>query len=502
MNVATLLDRAAHDVPSQPAIHFEDREMDYATLLNLASRFSRGLVTRGLHEGDVLAIYLESTPELVVACLGAIRIGVIPNVVNASLRPDEVRVIVPDSRAKILLTDPERWDALEPVREQLGVSQAILTAIETSRSEEEIELESFDAVLTDKGHWPETLDLPANSLACLLYTSGTTGSAKGVMLTHLNLIDNAEQFARIHYEPGDRLMIAAPLFHSWGLINGILGIIAARGTAIFARRYRTDAMLNLIEATRPTVFLGVATMINYMTKSDCFSDRDLGSLRLILCAAAPTPVELIEVMRKVWKVGYAESYGLTETGPVITTTHSSAMRPGSCGRAMGDTHLKVVDADATTVPVGTTGELWARGTAIASGYLRQPELTSQVFLADGWFRTGDIARMDEDGFVYIVDRVKDMINIGGSKVYPRDIEEVLHRHPSVADAVVVGMPDEALGEVVKAVIALKPGQQWDREGVIAYLGPLVARYKLPRCVEFVTEVPRSVSGKALRRLLR
>jgi long-chain acyl-CoA synthetase len=322
------------------------------------------------------------------------------------------------------------------------------------------------------------------------------------MLSHRNIIDNALRFSRIHFTADDRLLIGAPLFHCWGLINGVLGIFAARGTAIAVRRFRTEVVLDLIASCRPTQFLGVATMIKYMSQSPGIANRDFSSLRTVLCAAAPMPTELIELLRRDWGVGYAESYGLTETSPVITTTTPDAMRPGSCGRAMGDTELKVVDAEGNTLPCGSVGELWARGTAISSGYYNQPEATAAVFTPDGWFRTGDVVRMDDDGYVTIVDRAKDMVNVGGYKVYPRDIEEVLHRHPAVADAAVVGIPDSNLGEVVKAYVALKPGSALSAEELIAYLRPALANFKVPRQVEFVEAIPRSPSGKALRRLLR
>jgi long-chain acyl-CoA synthetase len=242
--------------------------------------------------------------------------------------------------------------------------------------------------------------------------------------------------------------------------------------------------------------IGVPTMYNRMAKSPTIRERDLSSLEFVLSAAAPMPMELLETVRRDWKVGYAESYGLTETSPVITTTHHAALRPGSCGRAMGDTELKVVG------PAGSSGELWARGTAIAAGYYKKPEATAAVFTADGWFCTGDVARIDADGYVYIVDRLKDMINVGGEKVYPRDVEEVLHRHPAVADAVVVGVPDEDRGEAVKAYVVRRPGVACTADDLIDALRPVLASYKVPREIEFTEEIPRSPSGKALRRLLR
>ena len=213
---------------------------------------------------------------------------------------------------------------------------------------------------------------PPSALANLLYTSGTTGNPKGVMLSHRNVIDNARNFGGIHYTAEDRLLVAAPLFHCWGLINGVLATCVAGGTAIVVRRFQTEPVLDLIERTRPTIFLGVPTMINFMTKSPTVGTRDLSSLRVVLCAAAPMPLELIEVLRRDWKVGYAESYGLTETSPVITTTHHSATRPGSCGRAMGDTTLKVADANGRALPVGEVGELWRTGRPSRRGITGAP----------------------------------------------------------------------------------------------------------------------------------
>jgi long-chain acyl-CoA synthetase len=321
------------------------------------------------------------------------------------------------------------------------------------------------------------------------------------MLSHLNILDNARHFASFHYLPDDRVLIPPPLFHAWGLMSGIIAIAHIQATALVMRRFKPEPVLDEIESARPTVLLAVPTMIGHLSRCPTINSRDLSSIRTVLCAAAPMPVELIDVLR-AWKVGYAESYGLTETSPVITTTKSHEMRPGSCGKAMGDTELKVVCPEGRTLPVGEVGELWARGTAISLGYYGRPDATAEVFVEGGWFRTGDIVRMDEDGYVYVVDRVKDMINVGGEKCYPRDVEEVLFRHPSIADAVVIGVPDPILGEVVKAYIALKPGASLTAEEVIAFLKPCVATFKVPRQVVFIESIPRTPSGKALRRMLR
>lgn len=492
MNIADLLRESAVARPEHAALIYEDRTYTYRELDRLTDRFAALLQAEGVQSGQVIGVLLESGPEMVIAVLGAFKAGVVPNVVNAMLRPDEVRAVIADSKAVWLLTDSERQTSLETVRDGLGVGKILVA---------DIDLDS----LLQSAPAPETfstVDVPPNTVACLLYTSGTTGRSKGVMLTHLNIIDNAVQFARVHFRPDDRLLVAAPLFHCWGLINGVLGVFAVGATAVIIRRFKAEPVLELIQTMQPTQLLGVPAMINHLTHSPIRASRDLKSLRVIHSAAAPMPAELICALRDDWKVGYAESYGLTEVSPVITTTSPDQMKAGSCGRAMGDTVLKVVNAEGQTVGLGEIGELWARGTAISAGYYQQPEATAAVFVADGWFRTGDIVRMDSDGYVYIVDRAKDMINVGGEKVYPRDVEEVIFRHPAVADAAVVAAPDPVLGEVPRAVVALKPETQLSAEELIAFLRPVLATFKIPRAVEFVAAVPRSASGKVLRRLLR
>lgn len=490
MNIADLLRSSAATRPDHPALIFEGRTYTYGDLDRLTDQFAAALRHGGVQPGQVIGVVLESGPALVITVLGAFKAGVVPNVVNAMLRPEEVRTVVADSGAVWLLTDSDRETSLQAVSAGMGLHRMLIVDTE------------LDELLNSAPDTFSTLDLSPETVACLLYTSGTTGLPKGVMLTHRNIIDNAIQFSRIHFLPDDTLLIAAPLFHCWGLINGVLGIFATGGTAVIIRRFKAEPVLELIEAVSPTQLLGVPAIINHLTRCPARADRDLRSLRVFHSAAAPMPAELISALHDDWQVGYAESYGLTEVSPVITTTAPDQMRAGSCGRAMGDTELKVVCPEGRTLAVGEVGELWARGTAVSAGYYNRPEATAEVFVADGWFRTGDIVRMDADSYVYIVDRAKDMINVGGEKVYPRDVEEVLFRHPAIADAVVLAAPDPILGEVPRAVIALKPGAELSADELITFLRPELATFKLPRAVEFVSAVPRSASGKALRRMLR
>jgi long-chain acyl-CoA synthetase len=496
VNVASLLVETARSHPDRAALEFEGETYTYRELERLTSRFAHALEALGVRSCEVVAIFLESRPELLIAYLGAMRAGVVPNVVNAFLQTEEVCNIVADSEAKVLVTDSARLESLTASRNRLGVETIVV----------------LDGASHEDRGWTDLLDrqpdrhdlreMPSEILASLLYTSGTTGNPKGVMLSHRNILDNAEGFSRVHFIEGDRLLVAAPLFHCWGLISGVLGMFRVGGTALIVRRFQTEPVLDLIESARPTAMIGVATMYNYMNRSPSFDSRDISSVKFVLSAAAPTPLELIDALRNRWKVGYAESYGLTETSPVITTTHHTELRRGSCGRAMGDTKLKVVGSDGRTLEIGETGELWASGTAISQGYYKKGEATAAVFTRDGWFRTGDIATIDNGGYVYIVDRLKDMINVAGEKVYPRDVEEVLHRHPAVADAVVIGVPDADRGEVVKAYVVRRASTDCSEEDLLEHLRPVLAAFKLPRSIEFLDTIPRSPSGKALRRLLR
>jgi long-chain acyl-CoA synthetase len=297
-------------------------------------------------------------------------------------------------------------------------------------------------------------------------------------------------------------MVATPIFHCWGLINGTFGMLSAGGTVITVERFYPEQTLEDVERLKPTVFQGVPPMYNLLLKQPDLDQRDISSVVFCLSAATKMPENLIRQVEEKLNWRYAEAWGLTEVSCVGTTAPYTETRLGSCGKGMADAEIKVVDENGKILPPGEQGELCARGTCVTNGYLNKPEATSEAFDGEGWFHSGDIAYMDDDGFAYIVDRKKDMINVGGEKVFPSEVEDMMLSHPGIKDLVIVGIPDELKGEAPKAFVQLKEGESVTEDDIRGYCKTIMAPYKVPVAVEFLDEIPRSASGKALRRLLR
>jgi acyl-CoA synthetase (AMP-forming)/AMP-acid ligase II len=335
-----------------------------------------------------------------------------------------------------------------------------------------------------------------------MYTSGTTGWPKGVMATHLNIWHNAVEFGKVHFSPRDTIMVATPIFHCWGLINGTFGMLSRGGTVITVERFYPEKAVKDIERLRPTIFIGVPPMYNLMLKQPDLNRRDLSSVVFCLSAATKMPENLIHQIQEKMNWRYAEAWGLTEVSCVGATSPYTETRIGSCGRGMADAQMKVVDPSGQTLSPGEQGELCVRGTCVTRGYLNKPEATRQVFDAEGWFHSGDIAYMDEEGYAYIVDRLKDMINVGGEKVFPSEVEDMMLAHPRIKDVVIIGIPDDLKGEAPKAFVQIKEGETVTAEEIRSFCKAKMAAYKVPVAVDFIDEIPRSAAGKALRRLLR
>ena len=498
MNVSNIIKRHVANNPEKTAIIFGDRRISYAELDLLINRAAKGIKELGFKKGDLLSLFLPSLPELIIAYMGTVRAGVTLNLVNAMLQKTEVAYILNDCRSRGVLVDEKRLSIIEGVLPEVKS----LTDVILLEEQEGGKYPSFKSMLTEGSGEFDAEGTKGSDICHLMYTSGTTGWPKGVMATHLNIWHNCTEFGKVHFRPEDIIMVATPIFHCWGLVNGTFGMLSRGGTVITVERFYPDQALNDIERFRPTVFQGVPPMYNLLLKQPDLEKRDVSSVVFCLSAATKMPENLIRQVEEKLKWRYAEAWGLTEVSCVGTTVPYTETRIGSCGKGMDDAEIKIIDEEGDTLPPGQQGELCVRGTCVTEGYLNKPEATKEAFDSEGWFHSGDIAYMDEDGYAYIVDRKKDMINVGGEKVFPSEVEDMMINHPKIKDLVIVGIPDELKGEAPKAFIVLKEGETATLEEIRAYCKSRMAPYKVPVDVEFIDEIPRLASGKALRRQLR
>ncbi len=498
MNMSEILSNHAAKQPQKTAIIFQDRRISYQELDRLVNRVASGLLASGLVPGDVVSLYLPSLPELIISYLGTVRAKLTVNVVNAMLRRQEVAYILNDCACKAVIVDQSREATVDEVKGEVGSLQKKIV-LGGAPQGEGLSFEQIMAAGQDSFAAPAT---KGSDLCHLMYTSGTTGWPKGVMASHLNVWHNSTKFGKVHFRPQDTIMVATPIFHCWGLVNGTFGMLSRGGTVITVERFYPEQTLDDIERLKPTVFIGVPPMYNLMTKDAKLAQRDISSVAFCLSAATKMPESLIGLIEERLGWRYAEAWGLTEVTCVGTTAPYGETRLGSCGRGMDDAEIKVVDIDGNSLPPGEKGELCVRGTCVTQGYLNKPDATKAVFDEQGWFHSGDVAVMDEQGYAYIVDRIKDMINVGGEKVFPSEVEDMMLAHPKIKDLVIVGIPDELKGEAPKAFIELKEGLNCSPEEIVEFCRPIMAPYKVPVAVEFVEQVPRSAAGKALRRELR
>lgn len=498
MNVSNIIKRQVSEDSEKTAIIFGDRRISYGQLDRQINRIASGLLNMGFQRGNVISLFLPSLPELISGYLGTVRAGLTVNVVNAMLKEQEVAYILKDCSTRGIVVDERRLPIVESIRSGI---ESLSDVIVLGPSDNDAYI-TFESV-SEKGSAKfESVEADGNDLCHLMYTSGTTGWPKGVMATHRNIWHNATNFGHVHFKSTDTIMVATPIFHCWGLVNGTFGMFSRGGTVITIERFHPAEALTDIEKLKPTVFQGVPPMFNLLLRHSDLDSYDGSSVVFCLSAATKMPESLIRQVEKRLKWRYAEAWGLTEVSCVGTTAPYTETRIGACGRGMDDAEIKVIGEDSEPLPPGQQGELCIRGSCVTRGYLNKPEATKDAFDAEGWFHSGDVAYIDEDGFAYIVDRKKDMINVGGEKVYPSEVEDMMLAHPKIKDLVIVGIPDELKGEAPKAFIQLKEGAKSTQEEIRAFCKAKMAPYKVPVAVEFITEVPRSASGKALRRMLR
>ena len=521
--------RAAKLHPSRAAIRFYGRSVTYCELDILANRFANALIGLGVEKGERVALLMPNCPQMVLAFYGGLRAGVVMVSTSPLYIDAELEHQLNDSGASVVVCLSPMFAQVERVRPRVAsLRHVIVTSIKDffprhlrvlfSITRERRDGHRISLPHDERCHWLNQLlarapasqpdvDVRGGDLALLQYTGGTTGTAKGAMLTHRNLVANTLQ-VRAWFNPianpdgSDVVLGVLPLFHIYAITTVMNFSIWGGGTMVLQPRFVVEDVLKAIQRERPHMLPGVPTMYMAISRAPGLSRYNLRSLKGAISGAAPLPVEVQKQFEALTGARLVEGYGLTEASPVTHCSPFGRHHVGSIGVPLPSTDAAIFDRDSGSrlVESGEVGELAVRGPQVMHGYWNAPEETAQV-LRDGWLFTGDLARQDADGFFSIVDRKKDMIITGGMNVYPRDVEERLYQHPKVREAVAVGVPDERWGEAVKVYIVLRDGESATAQEIVDYCRARMARYKVPKLVEFRSELPRSQVGKVLRRQL-
>ncbi|MCU9593992.1 long-chain fatty acid--CoA ligase [Caldibacillus thermolactis] len=508
LSLPDMLQETVKKYPNHSAIYFYGREMSYTELGQLTDKFGAALQEKGIKKGDRIAIMLPNSPQYIISYYGILKTGGIVTQVNPMYTPTELEYILNDSEAKAIVIYEPLLPVLEQVIHKTSVELVIKVNLQGAASEDEVSIDFNDFLYKAKGSILDIDIQPNEDVAVLQYTGGTTGRSKGAMLTHRNLYANVLQcyeFFKDFINPGeDRKLSVIPFFHVYGMTSCINLTILTGSTNIILPRFDVDEVLETIKNAKPNSFPGVPTMYIALLNHPKAKEYGIDSIKVVNSGSAPMPVEVMRSFEEQTGSKILEGYGLSEASP---TTHCNPIfgsrKPGSVGIGIPNTDYKIVDLATGTQELkpGEIGELIIKGPQVMKGYWNMPEETINT-IRDGWLYTGDIAYMDDEGYLYIVDRKKDMIIASGYNVYPREVEEVLYEHPAIKEAVVIGIPDAYRGENVKAVIVLKEKTKLSENELIEYCREKLAPYKVPRVVEFREELPKTSVGKILRRRIR
>src|SRR2546421_4939744 len=499
-DIGDLLAQRAARTPDKMFLFSEPdgRQFTYAEFSAAVNRAATLLAGRGITKGDVVGLLMPNSAEYIIGYFACWRLGALAGPVNSLLKEHEIEFVMNNSEAKAILVHSEFQERIENISSQLTHLQAIITFDDEEKATREFE---GYAGLRPAGT-PEAC-VPDDD-AIIIYTSGTTGKPKGCLLTLGNLIANAKQIAEwMSFGPDDRLLTVMPLFHMNAVSVTTMSALYAGGSTVVSPKFSASRFWNIISDYGVTSFGSVATMLSILLNN--YPDGvpeglDTRRLRFAMCGSAPVPAETLKRFEETFDCLVVEGYGLSESTCRSTfNPPDERRRPGSCGMPIGN-EMKVVDDEDRDVPDGELGEIVLRGENVLKGYYRNEEATERAFRG-GWFHTGDIGYRDADGFYYIVDRKSDMIIRGGENIYPREIDEVLYRHPAVAAAATIGVPDKLYGEEVAAFVVLKDGVKITDEEIIEYCRQHLADYKCPKSVRIVKDIPKGPTGKLLKREL-
>ncbi len=525
LTIPEALTRSAQNFPGHTALNYMGKRITYPELDKLVNRFARALLDLGIKPGDKVAVCLPNIPQVIIANLAVLRIGAVAVQNNPLYTERELEYQLNDSGSKMMITLTLLIPRIQKIKPRTRIDKIIGCHINTylpfpkkqlfpfvkkdmyRKVESTGDVLVFDDLIARFSPEPVAEASQWDELAALLYTGGTTGVSKGVMLSHANLSYNAQQFAGWFpdIKPGEeRLMGNFPVFHIAGFA-AIQNFITYQGWEnIMVPRPEPKINIELIRKYKPTFLPGVPTIFVGLLADPDFRKLDFSAMKGFFSGAAPLAANTIKDLKDLTGATMCEVYGSTETTAVVSITPwGGRIKPGTVGVPVADTDIKIVDTDNPDreLATGEPGEIAVKGPQIMMGYYNKPEETKQA-LRDGWFLTGDIGKFDEDGYLTIVDRKKDMIIAGGYNIYPVELDDVLMGHPKILEACTIGIPHEYRGETVKAFIVPKQGQTLSEEDVIAFCKKNLAAYKVPKIIEFIDELPKSAVGKILRRKLK
>jgi long-chain acyl-CoA synthetase len=514
-----ILELTVKDFPERDAVIFQGQKITYGQLGRQVDQMASGLAQLGFQKGQRMAIMLPNCPQYIVAYYAILKIGGVVVNVNPMYVERELEFQLKDAGVEMIVALADFLPRLNAVKEKVSLKMIILTEMEDAfrknssvkakpkRERKKGIYRHEDLLRLGTRQAPPSTEVDPGEVGLLQYTGGTTGVSRGAMLTHRNLVVNVHQC--VAWQPGavrgeERMLAVLPFFHVYGMTVAMNEAIYLAATIILLPRFNADEALEAINQYRPTRFPGVPTMYFAIINHPQVRKYNISSIRACSSGSAPMPVEALKRFEEMTGAKLSEGYGLTEASPVThANPYQGRRKIGSIGLPRPDTDSKIVDLETgeKDLPLGEVGELCVRGPQVMLGYWNRPEETERT-LRKGWLYTGDIARMDEEGYFYIMDRKKDMIICSGYNVYPREVEEVLYQHPKIREACVLGVPDAYRGETGKAFVVLKENEEAGAEEIIEFCRKNLARYKVPTLIEFRKALPKSHVGKVLKKILR
>lgn len=498
MTLGGELQARASEIPGKPYFHYEDTVLTYGEINSIVNRVANGLISLGAAKGDKVCLLLTNIPEFVYSMYGSAKAGAVFCPINPALRGDEVAYILDNSDARILIVEESHIEMIRGIKDRCPSLEKVIL-VGSGAQGSEIPFEKLTAGAPDSS---PSVAVDGSDIAAIIYTSGTTGKPKGAMLTHGNYCWDAKAMASfVNMTSEDRFMCILPLFHVNGQVVTTLAPMVSGASMVLVRRFSATTFFQTVDRYKPTAFSAVPTIYAMLLNTPGAEGYDLSSLRFCVCGAAPMPVEVINRFEEKFNATILEGYGLSE-GTCVSSVNpvEGARKVGSIGVALPGQEMKIVDAQGEALPPGQTGEIVIKGPNVMLGYYKNEEATASA-IVDGWLHTGDLGNMDADGYFFIAGRSKEMIIRGGENIYPKEIEEVVYTHPAVADAAVCGVPDKFYGEEVKVFIVLKPGAAASEQDILGYCAERLAKYKCPKSAAFLDEMPKTATGKIMKRKL-